>query len=54
METKDWIPAGWPVVTPRLFVEEAEALVTFIQQVFGASGAYHAEHPPNCGSAIRC
>jgi PhnB protein len=45
MKRTDWVPSGWPIVTPRLFVEQVEELVAFIQQVFGASGDFHAERP---------
>jgi uncharacterized glyoxalase superfamily protein PhnB len=32
-------------VIPRIAVDDPEALVTFIQHVFGAAGRYHAERP---------
>jgi len=32
-------------VTPRIVVRDPETLVTFLRDVFGASGHYHAERP---------
>jgi uncharacterized glyoxalase superfamily protein PhnB len=45
MRETDWVPKGWPVVTPRVFVEGAEQLVAFVKSVFGATGEYHATRP---------
>jgi PhnB protein len=39
------IPAGWPALIPRIAVDDPEALVAFIQQVFGAVGRFHPERP---------
>jgi len=39
------IPPGWPSVVPRLSVDEPEQLVTFLKEVFGASGRYNENHP---------
>lgn len=39
------VPAGWPTLIPRLFADDPERLVIFIQQVFGASGEFHPERP---------
>src|SRR5262245_37946391 len=39
------IPDGWPALIPRIAVDNPETLVEFIQQVFGAVGAFHAERP---------
>jgi uncharacterized glyoxalase superfamily protein PhnB len=39
------VPAGWPAVVPRIAVDDPEALVKFIQHVFGAVGEFHAERP---------
>jgi PhnB protein len=39
------VPEGWPVLIPRIFVQEPEALVAFIKQVFGATGSFHRERP---------
>ena len=36
---------GYRTITPRIVAEDAAGLVTFIQQVFGASGDYDADHP---------
>jgi uncharacterized glyoxalase superfamily protein PhnB len=40
-----WIPAAWPRVTPRLFVEQPAECVAFIKEVFGAGGEYVSERP---------
>lgn len=39
------LPAGWPALIPRIFVDAPEALVTFIEQVFGATGGFRPERP---------
>jgi PhnB protein len=39
------VPAGWPAVIPRIAVNDAEAVVGFIQHVFGAVGEFHPERP---------
>ncbi|HET6415005.1 MAG TPA: VOC family protein [Polyangiales bacterium] len=39
------VPAGWPAVVPRIAVADPEALVGFIQRVFGAVGKFHRERP---------
>jgi uncharacterized glyoxalase superfamily protein PhnB len=39
------IPDGWPALIPRIFVDEPEPLVTFIKQVFGATGSFQRERP---------
>ncbi len=38
-------PDGWPTVIPRLIVADAEGLVAFVKNVFGASGDYHPQAP---------
>lgn len=38
-------PSGYHSITPRLFVEDPAAEITFLKQVFGASGAFQAEFP---------
>jgi uncharacterized glyoxalase superfamily protein PhnB len=45
MGNANYIPAGWPAVIPRIAVDDPEALVTFIQQVFGATGQYNPNRP---------
>ena len=45
MTTAKHIPDGWPAVIPRIAVDDPEALVGFIQHVFGAAGGFHAERP---------
>jgi PhnB protein len=39
------VPVGWPTVIPRIAVDDPEALVAFIQHVFGAVGRFHPERP---------
>ena len=39
------IPPGWPAVIPRIAVDDPEALVAFIRQVFGAVGRFQPERP---------
>jgi len=39
------MPAGWPRVTPRLFVRDPKGLVTFIKRVFRATGTYRDDRP---------
>jgi uncharacterized glyoxalase superfamily protein PhnB len=41
----NYTPAGWPTVTPRIVVHHAEKLVSFIKQVFGATGDYRPDTP---------
>jgi PhnB protein len=38
-------PAGWHTVTPRIIVHGADMLVTFVKEVFGATGDYRPEAP---------
>ena len=38
-------PRGWHTITPRLFAEDARALVAFVKRVFGGTGKYQAERP---------
>src|SRR6266511_3382902 len=38
-------PEGWRVVTPRIVVHDAEQLVEFLKQVFGATGEYQQDIP---------
>ncbi len=38
-------PEGWHTVTPRIVVHEAEHLVEFLKQVFGATGEYRQARP---------
>jgi PhnB protein len=39
------VPVGWPTVIPRIAVDDPEALVEFIQHVFGAVGRFRPERP---------
>jgi len=43
--TRNHIPDGWRAVTPRIVVEDAEGLVRFVKQVFGAKGEFLPERP---------
>ena len=38
-------PEGWRIVTPRIVVHDAERLVDFLKQVFGATGEYRQDIP---------
>jgi uncharacterized glyoxalase superfamily protein PhnB len=38
-------PEGWHTLTPRIVVHEAEQLVAFLRQVFGATGEYRPDRP---------
>ncbi len=38
-------PEGWHSVTPRLVARDPAALVRFLAEAFGASGAYAADRP---------
>jgi uncharacterized glyoxalase superfamily protein PhnB len=38
-------PEGWHTVTPRIVVDDAEKLVEFLRQVFGATGDYRPDLP---------
>lgn len=42
---EEWIPAAWPRVTPRLFVERPAECVAFIKEVFRAGGEFVADRP---------
>jgi hypothetical protein len=39
------VPVGWLTVIPRIAVDDPEALVAFIQHVFGAVGRFRPERP---------
>jgi PhnB protein len=38
-------PLGWHTITPRIIARDAEGLVGFVKQVFGAAGDYRSEAP---------
>src|SRR2546427_667756 len=38
-------PEGWHTVTPRIVVHDAQHLVEFLKQVFGATGEYRQARP---------
>lgn len=40
-----YVPDGWTTVVPRIVVDEPEALVDFVKQVFGATGHYRPDRP---------
>jgi uncharacterized glyoxalase superfamily protein PhnB len=42
---KQLTPEGWHTVTPRIVARNAEELVEFLRQVFGASGDYRPDRP---------
>ena len=39
------VPVGWPTVIPRIAVDDSEALVAFLQHVFGAVGRFRWKRP---------
>lgn len=41
----EYVPGGWPTVIPRIIAKDAEQLVTFIKNVFGATGDFQSERP---------
>ena len=45
MTSKRHVPDGWPTLIPRIVVDEPEALVSFVRDVFGATGDFHAQRP---------
>jgi uncharacterized glyoxalase superfamily protein PhnB len=38
-------PEGWHTVTPRIVARDAERLIEFLKQVFGATGDYRPDRP---------
>lgn len=42
---RPFVPAGWPLVTPRLFARDPKGLVAFIKRVFRATGTYRSDRP---------
>jgi uncharacterized glyoxalase superfamily protein PhnB len=40
-----WIPDGWQSITPRLVADDADTLVTFLKEAFGAVGEWPEEGP---------
>jgi uncharacterized glyoxalase superfamily protein PhnB len=45
MDDPKYKPAGWPALIPRISVDDPEALVAFIKDVFGATGDYNSQRP---------
>ena len=39
------VPQGWHTVTPRIVAHDAQGLVDFVVEVFGATGAYRRAAP---------
>ena len=44
-KTSTFKPQAWPTVVPRIVASEAQELVEFIKQVFGATGEYQPDRP---------
>jgi PhnB protein len=42
---EEWIPPGWPRIIPRLFVDRPAECVSFIKDVFNATGELEADRP---------
>lgn len=38
-------PPGWPVITPRIFVDDVENMVRFLKRTFEATGKLEADRP---------
>ena len=45
IDQSHFTPEGWHTVTPRIVVHDAEQLVVFLKQVFGAIGEYQQTRP---------
>jgi PhnB protein len=45
MNKRNYVPEGWPEVIPRIVSNEADRLVTFIKNVFDATGDYRPDRP---------
>ena len=45
MDDAKYKPAGWPALIPRISVDDPEALVTFVKDVFGATGDFNSQRP---------
>jgi len=45
VDNATYVPSGWPTLIPRIAVDDPEALVAFIQQVFGATGQFNPQRP---------
>ena len=45
MNRATYIPDGWPALIPRIAVDDPEALVAFIKDVFGATGDFNSNRP---------
>lgn len=39
------LPTGWHTITPRIFTEDSEGLVTFIKRTFDATGDHQTTRP---------
>lgn len=45
MTNLHYVPDGWPVLIPRIVVDQPESLVNFVKHVFGAAGSFNRERP---------
>ena len=45
MTDVDFKPAGWPHVVPRIVVSDTKGLVTFLHEVFDATGEHQTQRP---------
>jgi hypothetical protein len=45
MQNAKYVPTGWPVLIPRIAVDDPESLVGFLQHVFGATGELNPDRP---------
>ena len=43
--SSNFAPEGWHTVTPRIVAQDAQQLVEFLKQVFGATGEFLQERP---------
>lgn len=41
----DFKPAGWPVVAPRIVTRDTQGLVSYLHEVFGATGEHQTQRP---------
>jgi PhnB protein len=45
VDSVSYKPAGWPVLIPRIAVDDPRGLVAFIKEVFHATGDFHPQRP---------
>ena len=41
----NWIPKGWPSITPRLVADDVAREVEFLNQAFGGTGEFRDDRP---------